>query len=428
MGESIEQIRKTNAEMAKNRDRVYEKFAHKIKHTEELHSLLHRRINIIQSCSEHSEWSIKNLRVCLDALTQPTETCKQRLALRQKRPKREFVLDPFQEALLAEQKELFNAKARLHDAIAHSVNIANSLKHMSDELEADSQDKAHALQVDNLCISKKFIAASASSSKLDKVYHRSPGPIHAEIATITRNGAPLAASASSEGFEQEKNRQLATMQLIDDAVSLERQAKERWQASSDTMDLTSKATATAFRATQAAMGAKIEHTELLRQELTKQCTLVAKKIANMRKCLGLTCDKINLIEKPKNANCQRTKIRSGRVFREATFDEASEALGAQQSTLLSEQCDLKDKVGDMRVALKELEAAHAQLVSDIQAKDQALAIDRQCASCRKIADQNMSFGFAKIGQGQQHFSETASSMTRQYRPISARHLFPCVAR
>lgn len=411
IADSVLSIRRTNAECNRQRDNVHGHLSQKIRNTEELRQQLSTRIRSIRQATEHSEWSLSKLQNAHQALASPLDTCRQRLHLRQKRPKREMVFDPFQESLLSEEKELQSARSRLSDAVSDTQKLIRELKQMNGELEADMQDKQHALQIDSLCAHKK----AYDYTKLDKIYSRKDTglkPIFPEITATPRGGL---GGGETEGRVQERARQVATLRTIESALRLEQAAKDRWQVSNETLDACARATNLAFKTTQADMGAKIEHTELLRQELVKQRKATEQKISDANRCLQMTMDKLAFLEKPMSANRERSKIRSQRTPREATSDEVSEALYAQQHALHGKKLQLQGQVNAIRQRIDELEQAHQVLIDDITDKERALDIDRQCASCKNTAHAHLSFGFAKVGQGQRQFSDTASSMLRQVK-------------
>lgn len=418
IADGIVAIRTTNTVYARERDHVYSQFAQKISNTEELKQQLSSRLKSCRSCIEQSDWSLKKLNEGLQALVAPTELNSQRLAVRMKRPARELVFDVFQQALVAEQKELEHGRARLKDAVIGTRRLLEALKQTSVELSTDLKGKMNALDIDTFCVDKKVMDTRA---KLDKLYHRKSVQATSDVFHSARE---THSSFQSEGRAQERNRQVATLRGVQAEQDLERMAKERWQANSEVFQQVANGTGAAFKATQAGMGAKIEHTETLRQELLKQRKVTEAKIFSLQKWLHQAGEKIDFIETPMSANTRRSEIRTHRVHREAAVDEVSEALSAQQNALAGSRSALQRKVAEMHASLNNLKQADAELVDDINSKEQALAIDRQCAGFRNGADSNMSFGFAKIGQGQQYFAGTASSMIRQIhtppsiRPVS----------
>lgn len=407
---SIEAIRRTNAEQAKMKDSVHGQFVQKIRNTEELRQQLATRIRSNKNTLEHTEWSLSKVKAASDALIGPLDLCRQRLALRQKRPKREIVFDAFQQSLLHEEKELQMAKARLADCAADMQALIVQERQLAVDLEADLRDKKHALNIDHRCVAKKLMDNDA---KLDKSYHRkNQGQIAVfpEIMSTPRDGL---GSVEPEGRSSERQRQKLTLRTIEHSLRLEQSAKERWQATTDALEITRKSTEAAFRQTQADMGKKIEHTELLKQELLKQRNITGQHYVDLNKCLTVTMDKHYQLDKPMNASMQRTKIRGLRTPRESFTDQVSEALTTQQHTLEAKRIQLEDQIVRMRGVGEELQHTCGQLEEDIKDKEKALNIDRACASCKNTAHGCMSYGFSKVGQGQRHFSDTASSMLRQ---------------
>jgi len=204
---------------------------------------------------------------------------------------------------------------------------------------------------------------------------------------------------------------------VEIATKLENSARQRWKYNADVLERTAKVVQAAAKATQVEMGAKIEHTELLRQELVKQRRATEQKMAQTQKCMNMTSDKMCFLEKPMSAGSRRAQIRGLRTPRESTSDEVSEALQQQQYALQSKQMQLRGQVESMRSTLNELGDTHATLSEDVAFKEHALSIDRTCAAARKTAHAYQSYGFSKVGQGQKHFSDTASSRMRQAREV-----------
>lgn len=402
-------IRLTNAEHGRQRDSVYGQFSQKIRNTEELTQQLTTRARACKVAHEHSEWSLQKLKAALQALSAPIELCKNRIAMREKRPKRERTFDSFQEALLREEKELQAAKQKLMEAIADTQRHMKHLAQCREELKADLNDKQHGLSLDTLCVDKKAIDM-LSPATLDRCYNRKGVPMNMVLPELL--GTPRE-GRESEGRAQERQRQKSTFKGIENALKTEQAAKERWQQTADLLDKCQAATTAAFKSTQAEMGARIEHIELLKQELLKQSRLTDQKISETEKTLGLTTDKLNLIEKPISANVQRTKIRGQRMPREAGNDEVTEALHSQQHALQGKKLQLQSQVTALHSSLEELQNARRSLLEDIADKDRALGIDRACAAAKNDAHSNYSFGFSKVGQGQRHFADTASSKMRQ---------------
>mmetsp|Transcript_15464 Transcript_15464/g.42674 ORF Transcript_15464/g.42674 Transcript_15464/m.42674 type:complete len:461 (-) Transcript_15464:120-1502(-) len=409
MVDGVLAIRQTNAERNRQRDTVHSQFAQKIRNTEELAQQLNTRLRCNKVSLEHCEWSLGKLNTALQALRAPTELCKSRILMRDKRPKRERVYDPFQEALLNEEKALQAAKQKFMEAIADTQRHVKMLMQHREELTADLNDKKHALYLDSTCVDKKAIDRLAPLN-LDRSYNRKSMSIKMVVPEIL--GTPRD-SPETAGRAQERDRQKATFKNIEAAMRAEQATKERWQQTADLLDKVQAAIADAFRTTQTEMGAKIEHTELLKQELAKQGKLTDQKIAETQKTLNIVTEKLNALEKPIVANAQRTNIRGHRTAREAINDEVSEALHNQQHALQAKKMQLQAQANALMAAINELNTARGQILEDIADKDRALAIDRSCAAAKNDAHGNLSYGFAKVGQGQRHFADTASSKMRQ---------------
>lgn len=418
--DSLSTVKRTNAEYGRQRDATNHRFFQKIENTKELKQQLSTRIRSVSQAIDHSEWSSKKLWTSLQALVQPTELCRSRLTQRQRRPKRELVMDPFQETLAREEQELGSAKARLTEAFQETQRLIRELQNQRAVLEADQQDKQHALATDMLCVDRKTAYKESYLHRMDKSYHRSGVPLKAmlpEILATPRGG--VGGFDDTEGRSQEASRQKATLKGIERAVGLEEAAKERWKASSLTMESCLKAVGAAHRQTQQEMGAKIEHTELLRQELLKQRKATEQKVSETQRCLALAMEKLSFIQKPISANAERHRIRGSRTPREATTDQVTEALKTQQHALQDKEEQLHNQVVALQRNLEELQRALRHLEDDVSDKDRALTIDRGCASSKDSAHSDYSYGFSKVGHGQRHFADTASSKKRQVSlPVS----------
>mmetsp|Transcript_2058 Transcript_2058/g.6885 ORF Transcript_2058/g.6885 Transcript_2058/m.6885 type:complete len:463 (-) Transcript_2058:88-1476(-) len=404
-------MRQTNADHGRQRDTLHAQISQKIRNTEELAQQLSTRMRCNKAAIEHSEWSLQKLKAALQALGAPIELCKSRLSMREKRPKRERIFDGFQEALLHEEKELQVAKQRIIEAIADTQRHMKILMQHREELNADLNDKRHALSLDSVCIDKKAIDM-LSPSKLDKCYNRKGVPIKMVLPELA-SPRDSPGGPDTNGRGQERERQKATLKNIEAAMKVEQEAKERWQQTADLLERCQTATSTAFKATQAEMGAKIEQTELLKQELLKQSRLTDQRMGDTHKTLSMTSDKLNFIEKPMAANLERTRIRGQRTPREAATDEVSEALHSQQQALQGKKLHLQSQANSLAGTMDDLGSTRRSLLEDIADKDRALAIDRSCAAMKNDAHGNLSFGFGKVGQGQRHFADTASSKMRQ---------------
>lgn len=398
-------MRRTNADYGQQRDSVYAKFSQKIKNTEELSTQLASRILAHKKAQEHSEWSLQKLQAAMQDLQVPMELVRSRLVLRQRRPKRELIYDAFQQSLLDEERMLQTAKSRFAEAVAETNKTMRDLRQQREELEADRQDKQHALHIDMRCVDKK---AFPIHSKLDKVYARKGVDVRVLLPEIL--GDP---DEGTMGRSQERQRQKDTLRNIEAGLRLEAAARDRFQQTNNLLEQTNKAVQAAHQRTQAEMGAKIEHTELLRQELVKQRKATEHKISELQKCLGLTTEKHAFLEKPMTANQGRSRIRSRRTPREACADEVSEALNSQHLALTARREELGSQMVSMKEALARLETAHRSLVEDIADKEKALSLDRSCAGAKNVAHSHHAFGFSRVGTGQRHFADTASSRLRQ---------------
>eukprot|EP00443_Scrippsiella_acuminata_P016004 CAMPEP_0115232788 /NCGR_PEP_ID=MMETSP0270-20121206/33945_1 /TAXON_ID=71861 /ORGANISM="Scrippsiella trochoidea, Strain CCMP3099" /LENGTH=447 /DNA_ID=CAMNT_0002647489 /DNA_START=110 /DNA_END=1453 /DNA_ORIENTATION=- len=413
----ITTVRSTNAEHSRQRDSVHSHFAQKICNTQELAQQLSTRIHSVKKTTQHTEWSLSKLQAAMQALASPTEACKNRLHLRQKLPKRERVFDSFQEALLREERELQLAKQRYNVAIADTQRVLRELQTRQQELEHDLRDKRHALSLDHACIDKKTME-TVFPSQLDKCYSRKGGtPIKGVLPELATVGTPGETPPETDGREQERTRQKYSLRNIDQALGTEDAARARWAETSDLLAATQKALSAAHKATQSEMASKVEHTEVLRQELVKQSKATSQKISDMQKYMGLATDKLMAIEKPLSANAQRERIRSCRTPREAICDQVSEALHSQMHALQGKKLQLQSQASTMQDTLHELEHTNRMLIDDIADKEKALAIDRSCAGVKNAAHSSYSYGFAKVGQGQRQFADTASSMMRQTHPL-----------
>jgi len=403
-------VRSANAEYGKQRDTVHQHFVQKLANTHELVSLLSSKIHSVTKCTQHSEWSLKQLQTAHQALAGPTSICTRRLELRSRLPRRERVQDAFQEALQYEERELQAAKARFSTAISATQRVIKELMMRKEDLKEDLLDKQHGLNLDNACVDKKALSATFPR-QLDKCYNRS-GISFATVAGTPRMKTPSVVGESA-GFQQEKARQKLTQTNVEQALRIEEAARIRCAENTSLLEATSRALKDAHRSTQAEMAAKVEHTEVFRQELLKQQKTTLGKVAELQKYLGLTAEKLEAIEKPLTANETRERIRSSKVPREAISDHVSEALHEQQRALQGKKMQLQSQTAVMKQTLEELLAMTRQLAEDIEEKDQALAIDRACAGVKNPAHSTLGYGFARVGGGQRHLSDTGSSKMRQ---------------
>eukprot|EP00747_Dinoflagellata_sp_TGD_P131894 gnl/TRDRNA2_/TRDRNA2_175026_c0_seq2.p1 gnl/TRDRNA2_/TRDRNA2_175026_c0~~gnl/TRDRNA2_/TRDRNA2_175026_c0_seq2.p1 ORF type:complete len:467 (+),score=135.05 gnl/TRDRNA2_/TRDRNA2_175026_c0_seq2:156-1556(+) len=417
--EGLIAMRKTNMEQSRQRDAVHDKFHQKIENTKELSSQLSSRIRSVATTIEHTDWSHQKLQAAIAALQEPTQLIKSRLAMRAKRPKREQVFDSFQEALLREEKELQTAKMHLTNAASDTLHVMQELKARKEDLESDLRDKEHALSIDKSCVDKKTMRAQ--NLNLDKLYSTggsSMKMVLPEILMSARGDGTFDSHQASEGRREEAQRQKATLKDIEKALRAEQLAKDRWQTTNVVLENCKKNCDACFKITQAAMGTKIEHTELLRQELVKQRKLTEQKIQHSQDSLAVMNEKLSLIEKPLASTAARSHIRTQRNAREIITDEVSEALREQHAALEVRKMQLLEQAAVSKRTLEDLEASRQHLVEDIADKEKALAIDRGCAAAKNAAHGDYSFGYSRVGGGEKYFADTASSMKRQVTPRS----------
>jgi len=404
MAVSMSTIRSTNTEYGLQRDDVHGKFSQKIKNTEELRNQLKTRLLCNRKAAESSDWSLKKLKEAVHALAAPMELVNQRLAMREKRPKRERVYDGFQEALVNEGKELQAAKSVLINAIADTERHLKGLFQLRVELESDAHDKQHSLTVDMRCIDK----ALSPQTNFDKCYGRKSPTLKMVLPEVL--GVP---QNETNGLASERSRQNATLRCLQAATSAEEASKKRCQETSVLLLTTEKAVSTAFKATQAEMASRVQKTEALKQDLISQSKATDSKIAETLKCFKLIQEKLDFLEQPMSSNMRRSAARSGRTPRESITDQVSEALHAQHHALQGKKLQLQTQLTALESALAELDSSRRILFEDIADKDRALAIDRECAGCKNPAHMNYSFGHGKLGAGHRIFSDTASSKVRQ---------------
>merc|ERR1719433_636014 len=145
------------------------------------------------------------------------------------------------------------------------------------------------------------------------------------------------------------------------------------------------------------MGMRIEHTELLKQELLKQSKNLDQKVADTHKKFKLVLERLQMIEKPIAANMQRTGLREQKMNREAIADEVTEALHGQLNALQGKKMQLQSQAAALHASMDELASHSKGLLDDIADKEKTLAIDHSCASGKKEAHGLHSFGFAKVG-------------------------------
>eukprot|EP00747_Dinoflagellata_sp_TGD_P131899 gnl/TRDRNA2_/TRDRNA2_175026_c0_seq7.p1 gnl/TRDRNA2_/TRDRNA2_175026_c0~~gnl/TRDRNA2_/TRDRNA2_175026_c0_seq7.p1 ORF type:complete len:467 (+),score=130.40 gnl/TRDRNA2_/TRDRNA2_175026_c0_seq7:156-1556(+) len=417
--EGLIAVRKTNMEQSRQRDAVHDKFYQKIENTKELSSQLSSRIRSVASTIEHTVWSHEKLQAAIAALQEPLQLIKSRIAMRAKRPKREKVFDSFQEALLREEKELQTAKMHLTNAASDTLHVMQELKARKEDLESDLRDKEHALSIDKSCVDKKTMRAQ--NLNLDKLYSTggsSMKMVLPEILMSARGDGTFDSHQASEGRREEAQRQKATLKDIEKALRAEQLAKDRWQTTNVLLENCKKNCDACFKITQAEMGAKIEHTELLRQELVKQRKLTEQKIQHTQDSLAIVNEKLKLIEKPLAATATRSHIRTQRNVREIITDEVSEALREQHEALEVRKMQLQEQAAVSQHTLEVLEDSRQHLLEDIADKDKALAIDRSCAAAKNAAHGDYSFGYSRVGGGEKYFADTASSMKRQVTPRS----------
>mmetsp|Transcript_21391 Transcript_21391/g.45756 ORF Transcript_21391/g.45756 Transcript_21391/m.45756 type:complete len:461 (-) Transcript_21391:102-1484(-) len=405
-------VRSTNSEHGKQRDAVHSMFAKKILNTQELCQLLSSRIHSVKKTIQHTEWSRGKLRDAIEGIKEPINVCKTRLELRQTLPRREKVSDAFQDALLQEERDLQATKRKLVTALGDSDNLLRMLTTKLQELEMDLRDKKHSQKLDHMCIDKK-VRDLHMPTTLDKCYSRgSATPAEPALAELVSDASAPASARETIGRSKERNRQSDTMHNLEQALAAEDTAKHRWAETSLLLEVCQKTIAKAAQFTQAEMAAKVEHTEVLRQELLKQQRATNHKAEDLKKYLGLTTDKLQAIEKPLSCNATRERIRGGRTPREDIADQVSEALTQQLHALKGKKMQLETQTIAMHDTLRDLHSTQRSLQEDIADKDRAIAIERQCASLRKEAHGTHSFGFSKVGQGQRHFADTAASMMR----------------
>lgn len=415
MREGMLTVRSTNHERSVHRDSVHSSFSQKIANTKEMAQMLSTKIHSVSKSIEQSEWSLKRLQDVLKALAEPLDLCRRRLQLRQQLPRRERVCDSFQEALQKEERDLLAAKSAYTQAINDTQRLIRELQKRKEELEADLRDKKHAQHLDTMCVDRK--AREKFSFTLDKSYSRK--------GTGSPKGLPELSSTprsdymeSSAGHEQERQRQIATLGNLEQASKTQELARHRWSETGVLIESTNKALQNAHKSTQAELAAKVEHTEVLREELVKQGSHTSKKIAELQNTLGTTTEKLEAIDVPLTANRNREGIRSHRSAREAHLDQVGEALHGQQQALQTKKWQLQSQSMSMQTTLDELTRTYKLLQEDIADKTKALQIERACASVKNDAHGNFSFGFARVGTGQKHLADTASSRGRQSTPVS----------
>lgn len=406
-------VRSTNTEQGRLRDYLYEKFAQKIQNTKDLKQLLSARIHSLKKTTEHTEWSLEKLQEASEALKEPLATCRARLGMRQQLPRREKVYDGFQEALLAEGKQIEACRQQLGMAAADTKRILQELRSRRQDLEGDLRDKQHSQALDSMCVEKKHRHVQ-HRVPLDKCYSRgSDTPRQKPLPELS------AGSVTGPGTDEERSRQQRTVDALQQAAATEEVARERGAASSELLEASRKMVLQVRQTTQAEMAAKVERTEVLRLELLKQNKATENKMRDVEKYLGLTSEKLQALDRPLSANCQRERIRKCRTPREDVSDQVSEALYQQMNALKGKKLQLQTQTTAMHDALRDLASAQRSLLEDIVEKDQAISIERACAALKKDAHAVQSFGFSKVGQGQRHFADTASSLVRQVdRPYS----------
>jgi len=420
---NMDTMRRTNAEYNRVRDQTHDQFFQKIENTKELVQQLKTRILSVSKTIEHSDWSHSKLSTASTSLREPIELNRSRLVTREKRPKRELVNDSFQEALVNEHQELQTAKYSLNESILDTQRIISELKGVREDLLADCAHKEHSLELDRQCAERKK-AYEVGHTKLDKAYNRHGVPLKAILPEIlghpglftdgssTSRGEAIVRGAT-EGRNQERMRQHSTLKLIETALRLEHAAKDRWSMTNQLLAKWRQAADFAHKNTQMEMGAKIERTELMRQELIKQRKTIEQKMDHGKKVMTALTEKINFIEQPITATLERGKIRNRRTEREHIPDEVSEALQDQMQSLQHRRAELKEQAASARRAIEELDRARKQLMEDIEDKDRSIGVDRSCAAMKNGAHSDYSYGFAKMGQGQTHMADTAASKKRQ---------------
>lgn len=407
-------VRATNAEQGKHRDHVHAHFTQKIANTKELVQQLSSRISSMQKTIQHTEWSLKRLEEAKQLLVSPLEVCRKRLELREKLPRRERVADPFQDALHQEEKEILAAKGRYMQAISDTQRNLRELKQKQQDLEVDLRDKKHAQHLDTMCVDKKARDVHFPT-KLDKSYDRQGGvPVKQPLPELTGGR-----EADTPGREQERYRQKSTLHSVEAALASESSARTRWADTSNLMDATSKIVKAAYNNSQAELAKKVEHTEVLTEELIKVSKCTSQKMAGLANSLNLAQEKIMGIDKPISANLHREQIRSRRAPREAHLDQVSEALHGQQQMLQSKKMSLQSQAGSMHAALNELGHTNKMLLDDIADKTRALEIERSCAAVRNNAHGGFAYGFSRVGTGQKHLADTATSKMRQTHPLAS---------
>jgi len=412
LSSSISAVRTTNNECAKHRDAVNGQLSQKVENTKELAALLATRIKVIRCTLDHSQWSLQKLQDATKALQEPTELCKGRKAMRTKRPKREQVFDPFQEALLNEEQQLQSAKEKCSDAMYDTQTLMQTLKGELAILEADFQDKKYLINIDSLC---KDVVKPVELSH--KTY--TGGSVQLKEVLPDILSPPRSARGSVRGDHQQRQQQKGTVTSIERCLRLEDQAKKRWQASTMLIEHLKTGSNNALKKTQLEMGSKIADTEILRQELNKQRKVTEQKIAEMHRVHGLTTERLRELDNPMCGNSERRRIQGNVTHlahsraRGEQQTKVHDALDFQHMGLQEQKIQLQRQITGVRSSIDELEVTRQQLNQDINDKDKALEIDRSCAAAKNAAHRAYSYGVAKVGDGQRIFSDTASSTTRR---------------
>lgn len=299
-------------------------------------------------------------------------------------------------------------KKKMSEAIADTQQQMENLLRARQTLTVDLQEKERSLGIDNMCVHKK--ARDLLTPRLDKSYSRQP--VQPKVVLPEVSGTPRE-NAETDGRRKERIRQQETLRDIEMAMQIEQAAKDQWQKTASLLHGAARGVVKSHKHTQTEMGVRIEHTELLKHELLKQSKNLDQKVADTHKKLKLVLERLQMLEKPIAANMQRTGHRGQKMHREAIADEVTEALHDQLNALHGKKMQLQSQAAALHASMDELNSHKQHLLDDIADKDQALAIDRSCASGKKEAHGLHSFGFAKVGQGQSQFSETASSWNRQ---------------
>jgi len=335
---------------------------------------LTRRAKSLQQSIKVTKLNLHQLEASNKAKDAPLQLTVWRMRQREQRPLRELVRDQVEVSLESEKLALMDCQRKMSENEKRTAQLIQNMDSTLREVEADMDQKAQALGVDQKCLKTaqhSWQTMAERSSIVPESRPRSP-------AAYSARGSRSQQAGHHESKRNEQIRQENVSRLDASVQNLEGLAKLKRDENISLIHNCERVADQCLRKTERDLQNRVNENQLMRKSLAKEIQETEYKMGETKTTVSQTRTQIEALEEPISCTSTCTSWRRNRAQGEAILDPVSMKLAEHQFTLNRSLEALKNHKASEKSALQDLHSKRSQLQADLKDKTEALHIDLNC--------------------------------------------------